>query len=349
MRKKFIISLLFLLTLSLINTTSFVYADKIDSNKQSGGYTVEGVPNDHQIDPSLGYFYLEESPGEKDSLKIRLINSSNQDKVLEVKVTDANTNINGDIDYTGQLKNDSSLKVPLTSIIHDYKKEVVVSKHSSKEVTLNLQMPQYKLEGIVLGGVVVSEKEEKQEKHTGLSLGNTYSYTIGIVLTNDKKTLMNKNVSLKLQKVDVILFDGRKIVQADLLNPNPYIFSQVTISGEIINQKNNKVVNTRKIEKVKIAPYSIFPFQFDWNKEELKPGKYLFKGVAQTKDKTWNFRKEFEIKEETAKKINNASVFKVRVPFWTRITCFLLAILSLTNFIVLIIRTKRLGGRRDEK
>ncbi|MGH1756469.1 DUF916 and DUF3324 domain-containing protein [Enterococcus hirae] len=333
----------------LINLSSTVLAENVSNDEQAGGYTIEGIPNSNQIDPDSGYFYLHESPGSKDNIKIKLTNSSEQDKTLMVKVTDANTNINGIVDYTGQLKNHSLLKVPLTSIVHATQKEVVVPKNSSVETTLNVTMPKEPVEGIILGGVVVSEKQEDNEKNKGLSVGNTYSYTIGIALTNHAETPIKKNVSVELEKVGPTLFDGRKIIQADILNPNPYVFSQAEVTGDITYLKDNKVVKSKKMENVSIAPYSFFPFQFDWNKDELKPGKYLFKGAVKTKEKTWEFEKEFEIKEDQAKKINTESVFKLQIPTWLSISCILLVVLSIVNIILLIIRRLKYSGRKHHE
>ncbi|TGY23701.1 DUF916 domain-containing protein, partial [Enterococcus hirae] len=68
--------------------TSLVFAENVSSNEQPGGYTIEGIPNEHQIDPTSGYFYLDEGPGSKDGIKVKLTNSSGQDKTLLVKITD---------------------------------------------------------------------------------------------------------------------------------------------------------------------------------------------------------------------------------------------------------------------
>ena len=103
------------------------------------------------------------------------------------------------------------------------------------------------------------------------------------------------------------------------------------------------------MENVSIAPYSSFPFQFDWNKEELKPGKYLFKGTVKTKEKTWKFEKEFEIKEDQAKKINKESVFKLQIPTWLNISCILLLILLIVNIILLLIRRSKYSGRKPHE
>lgn len=72
---------------------------------------------------------------------------------------DGNTNSNGIVDYTGSLKNNKALKVPLTSIVKPEQKEVIVPKNGSIETNLNVNMPNKKFSGVILGGVIVSEKK----------------------------------------------------------------------------------------------------------------------------------------------------------------------------------------------
>jgi len=341
--KKYLKIVSLIITLLFCISNSSVFAE--ENNNEMGGYTIEGIPNQNQIDPSVGYFYLHENPGSKDELKVKLTNSSSKDKTLEVKVTDANTNINGIIDYTGQIKNNKLLKLPLTSVVKASEEEVIVPKNSSIETSLMINMPDKHFDGVIVGGIVVSEKKEDQKQNNNLSVGNTYSYTIGVVLTNEDKINLKKNVSVELENVGPILFDGRKIVQADILNPNPYIFSEAAVSGQILYLKNNKIISTQKKENISIAPYSSYPFQFDWNKKDLEPGKYLFTGEVKTKEKTWKLEKEFEITESKAKKINKESVFKVQVPSWLKLSCLLLAILSIVNVLSLLFRViKRKKG-----
>lgn len=318
-----------------------VSAEETQKAEQMGGYTIEGLPNPHQIDPALGYFYLEEAPDAQDELKIKLMNSSAQDKTLLVKVTDANTNLNGVIDYTGQLKNNPLLKTPLTALVQATQKEVVVPKHGEVETTLKLKMPHEAFEGIILGGVVVSEKEVASQKKNEFSISNVYSYTIGIALTNHAETPIKKNVSVELSKIAPLLYDGKKIVQADILNPHPYIFSDAEVSGEVIDLKNHQTLKKGALSNVSIAPYSALPFQLDWKKDELKPGKYLFKGYAKTKENTWHFEKEFEIKSDQAKNINQKSVFKIKIPQWLKIGSILFLVLSVINIVWLLMRKYR--------
>lgn len=338
MRKslKFFTLAFFLVT--LIGSLPVNAEENLDENM--GGYTVEGVPNNHQVDDNSGYFYLKEAPSEKDKIKLKLINSSAQDKVLTIDVTNANTNSNGLLDYTGINKDHSSLQCSLTSILKPDQKEVTIPKNSTVETSLSINMPSNKQKGIIVGGIVISEKQDRQDTNKELSIGNTYSYTLGVVLTNESLDTIYKNISVELESVKPVLFDGRKIVQANILNPNPYIFSQAKISGKITKKSSKKIIKEESKNNVSIAPYSIFPFQLDWEKEDLKPGKYVFRGIVETKDNQWEFEKEFEITAEKAKEINNESVFKVQIPAWLTYTALITSIVTIGGTVWLVVRKR---------
>lgn len=325
-----------ILFLSLLIGNSLVYAEDRE-NSYMGGYTIEGVPNVHQIDKNASYFFLGEEPGVRDQIKIKLINNSTDKKTLKVKVTNANTNINGIIDYTGTIADHKELKIPLTTIVKPQENEIKVGPKSEVEAILDIQMPKEKQEGIILGGVVVSEKQDETKQENNVSVENIYSYTLGILLTNNKEVKMNQNKSVELEKVEAVLSDGKKIVQANILNPNPYIFGEASVSGKILNEEETQTIQESKKESVKIAPYSIFPFQFDWKKEELKPGNYVFEGKVKTEDNEWSFKRKFKITETEAKKINKESVFKIQIPDWLEYSAFVSIIVTFLGTIWLII------------
>ncbi|MGL9870196.1 hypothetical protein IGJ11_002659 [Enterococcus sp. DIV0691] len=315
MLKKKLSRCLLLLTIVFSFTQSNIVLAEDKVNETVGGFSIEGIPNSNQLDKNSSYFYLKEEPNTTDKLTIKLNNSSNKDKVLDIKVVDANTNSNGIIDYTGSLKNNKALKLPLTSMVKPKEKEVTVPKNSSVETKLTVSMPAEKFSGVVLGGVVVSEKKDKEKLKEG-TVGNEYSYTIGIVLTNENKVELFKNISVELEKVGPVLSAGKKVVQADILNPNPYVFSKAEVTGTVYEEGSSTKLKESTMQNVSIAPYSTLPFQLDWQKEDLKPGNYVFKCSVKTAENTWNFEKKFEIKNNEAKEINTESVFKVILPNW---------------------------------
>ncbi|ENZ5599886.1 DUF916 and DUF3324 domain-containing protein [Enterococcus hirae] len=316
---------------------------KVQADEIMGGYTIECIPNVHQIDTSLGYFYLCEQPGAQDHLGIKLINSSNQEKRLTVKVTNANTNANGLLDYTGTIKDNKDLKLPLTSIVKATQSEVTVPAKSEVDTSFTVKLPKEKFTGVVVGGIVVSEKAEKTPKaqKKEVSIENTYNYTLGVVLTNNAKTKMKQPISVSLEKVAPILSDGRKIIQADILNPNSYIFDQATVAGEILEKSTDKVIKKQQRTNVNIAPHSVYPFQFDWKKDELKAGDYIFTGSVKAGGKEWLFSKEFTINPTTAQDINERSLYHVVVPQWLQISWIILFLVNVAGISYLIIRYKK--------
>ena len=315
--------------------------------KEMGGYTIEGVPNSNQLDPNLGYFYLHEEVGSSDTVKVKLINTSSKEKTLRVKVTNAATNSNGLIDYTGNFAEHSSLKYPLTSIAEVTQEEVVVPQESEVETEIKLTMPKERLSGVVIGGIVVSEKTTENQTNGQISLENTYSYTLGLVVTNELKVDMNKHLSIELETVQAKLDAGRKIIEASFLNPNPYIFSDAKVQGTIVSKKNNRVIKQLTKESINIAPYSVYPFQFDWQKEDLTPGTYLFKGIVTAEDKKWTLEKEFSISNNQAKTINHESVYKITIPSWLRYATYGTVSFSVLGTFYLILR-KRGKGRKEK-
>lgn len=324
----------------IIFLAAFLSPTIVNAEKLAAGFTIEGIPNDNQVDKNVGYFYLNEAAEAVDDVKIKLKNNSDEDKILLVKVVDANTNVNGLVDYTGKLKNHSSLKTPLTSIAKASEQEVKVPKNSEVETTIKISMPKIAFEGVIVGGVVVSEKKDDSTEKS-LSIDNTYSYTIAIVLTNINAVPIKNNVSLELDSIGTKLFDGKKVVQANILNKNPYIFEDATISGTIYEKESKKEVVKNRKDNVKIAPYSAFPFQFDWEKDTLKPGKYSFIGEATSDDKKWTFKRDFEVTGQEAKKLNEETVFKVYIPNWLHLGASIIAVVALLGTIGLIIRNRR--------
>lgn len=335
----------FIFTISLLSSGIIAFANNESPKGGLGGYSIEGLPNSHQIDKNAGYFHLYEKPSEEDQIKVKLINDSEEDKHLLIKVVDGNTNINGDIDYTGTLKNHPELTQPLTSILKVERPEVTVPKHSAVESTLKLKMPARSFTGIILGGIVVSEVQNNTS-HSSI-LTNTYSYTLGCVLTNVKTNEMKKNISVSLDKVGAKLFDGKKVVEADILNDNPFIFSKGRVSGTIKEKNSGKVIKKVSKDDVSIAPYSAFPLQFDWKKSDLESGKYIFNGTVKDDKQSWKFEREFIIAADQAKRINKKSAIHVFIPLWLKVMVGVSCALAILMNTIISVRIHKLRKRVD--
>ncbi|MDT2600973.1 DUF916 and DUF3324 domain-containing protein [Enterococcus hulanensis] len=338
LKKRILVSCL--LSIGLFGLVEHSYATESDFSS----FSVEGIPNEKQLDPDAGYFYLREEPGSQDKLKLKIQNNSSEKKTFTIKVTDANTNSNGLIDYTGQLPNASELALPLTSVINPKQQEVTVSKNSIAEANIDISMPKEPQPGVLMGGIVVSEKKDNENESKTISIGNTYSYTLGVLLTNENDKIFNKNISVQLKNVEAKLSNGRKIIQGAVLNNNPYVFGTATMTGKVVEERSTKIVKEKKQNDINIAPYSVFPFQIDYKKDELRAGNYVFEGNIKTKEKTWHFSKKFVITEKEAQDINNKSVFRLHIPSWLIYSSYILAILNLLLLILIFL----IWGKKHE-
>ncbi|EME8099761.1 DUF916 and DUF3324 domain-containing protein [Enterococcus faecium] len=333
-------SLLFILMILAFLTPLTTHAE---TSGDFTSFTVEGIPNEHQIDGNLGYFFLKEDPGNKDKIGVKVINEGNTTQKVSIKITDANTNTNGIIDYSGKVKNSKYLTMPLSKYVKAPDSEVEVPAHSTKDVWLDLTMPDNKFKGVIIGSVNILDSQDNKEQE-GLTLANRYGYTLGIVLANEK-TDLNKSVSVELDDVQAKLFDGHKVVQADIVNKNPYIFKADEVNAQVSKYQSDKVINKVEKRDVSIAPYQIYPLQLDWGKRNLSPGKYVLKCEVKYKDDTWKFEKIFEIKENKAKEINQKSVIKVQIPSWLIYLIIALIIINVGITIYITVRRRK----QDEK
>lgn len=291
------------------------------------GFTIEGVPNKHQLSSAKkdGYFYLYEKP-------------------------DANTNKNGVIDYSGDIKNSKYLKNQLTSLVSWTSKTYTLNPNEVRTISIPFKMPDHEYNGVIAGGINVYEDDDNnQGNQPQLSMKNKYGYTIGLVLTNHDQKDAEKNVSIQLDAIKPKLDYGRKVVEADIANPNPYIFNTDSVSGSITSLKDNKVIVKNKIDHVRIAPQQVFPFQFDFKKQNMEPGEYLMKIDVKTQEKTWHFERKFEIKGGTAKDLNKKSVFKVYIPKWLNYLIIIVLVLSILLTIYLIVRKVRRNGEKTQE
>ena len=307
-----------------------------------GAYTIAMVPNKNQLVSNQGYYFLHEQPNASDIIKVKIINNSNEDEKINIKVVDANTNKNGIIDYTGTISNLPLLKHPLTSMVTAETPTIIVPKNSEKIIKLKIKMPTQRLDGVTVGAVVVTQ-EPKKEKASQLTIQNLYNYSLGIVLSNQTDATLYKNKSVELYKVRPTLSNGHKVVQADICNPNPYIFHEADIIGKVY--KDKKLIVQNEKNNVSIAPYSIFPFELDWKKRELTSGQYTLKVDVLTKERNWHFERNFIIKNAEAKKINKGAAIKIFIPRYVKILGMLLLVITILGTVYVVIRYTR----RDQK
>lgn len=307
------------------------------------GYSVQSIQSDKQVKASLkqSYFDLKLDAKEKETISVKIFNSS--DKALKIRnaVYTASTNDNGQLEYAKELakKNiDKSMKYPLASLTKlDSGSVVTVPAKGSKIVKATITMPKDSFNGVLLGSwyfekVDNSTKETNNKK--GISISNAYSYAIGIKILEKKTVEPNMN----LLSVKAGMRNYRKGVFPVFQNDKAVIIPKLTIKSEIMKKGSTNVLENTTLKNLSMAPNSNFKFPMLYDKGQLEAGDYTLKAVATSGKNTWKFNKNFTITNDDASKYNKDAIGdpqKATNPLWYVALGLGLAILVILIFFLI--------------
>ncbi|EUJ30295.1 hypothetical protein MFLO_10748 [Listeria floridensis FSL S10-1187] len=139
-------------------------------------FAVQAIIPSNQVDKTQTYFDLRMKPGQKQDIEVELRNDTKRAVTIEIQANRSITNDNGVVEYNNSTKKkDPSLKVDFNEIAK-VQKEATLKPGTSQRVKVHLKMPQEKFDGIVLGGLYFTEKDEaknddkKKQKKVRLSI-----------------------------------------------------------------------------------------------------------------------------------------------------------------------------------
>ena len=348
-RCKRLFTFFLILEFLFFSTISFATEDRdVSETEKRAGFTVQPVLPENQINSEVSYFHLPIQRGENQVVSVKLMNNTDKEERYRVQVVPAATNKNGMITYNEIDKSvDSSMEISIKEIVKPKESEITVPAYGTVEAALEIVPPAEKFSGILLGGIYITPpSKENTDKSQGVSVTNTYGYSIGIVLTEDPATPIFGETDLHLLNVSPEIDYGSKIVEAVIQNPYPEAMEQLTVEGRIVQKGKDKTIINNTLKDVRIAPNSVFPFQLDWGMNQVTPGDYTFKGAIKGKDKDWTFEKNFTISGKAAEKMNKQTTFKIFIPDWWLSAFYLIGVLTCVVLLLLILRIIQ---RRKEK
>ncbi|MGG5302749.1 hypothetical protein IGK38_000362 [Enterococcus pernyi] len=317
--KKFVLVLMFFFL-----TLGFEQLVLADSND----FSVVPVLPENQNPDVLSYFDLTVTPNQKQTLKIRIKNNSNESTKYNLYVNTATTNQNGIIDYSiTDFEKDESLKLSLKDCLTLKEQYVDVPANSEKEVSLELSIPEITFEGIALGGITVEPTIEEGSE----GINNVFTRTLAIQLAETTKDIVPK-----LEGGEVIISQEnlRNNVNFELRNITPTIISNVKAEISIKNEEKKTPILEQTKDQLSFSPNSKFSLMTEWNKQ-FNPGKYTYNiDLTDLKGNKWSFSKNFKIKVEVAEKLNKTSVYK-KEKFIEKYFIYIVTILTIL-FIVLL-------------
>ncbi|WP_317946586.1 DUF916 and DUF3324 domain-containing protein [Carnobacterium maltaromaticum] len=267
----------------------------------SNDFSVIPVLEENQNPDVPSYFDLTVTPNQKQTLKIKIKNNSNESVKYKLYVNTATTNQNGIIDYSiTDFEKDETLKLSLKDCLTLKEQHVDVPANSEKEVFLELSIPETPFEGIALGGITVEPTIEEESE----GVNNVFTRTLAIQLTETAK-----EIAPKLEGGEVIVSQEnlRNNVKFELRNITPIIISKVNAEIAITKKGNKNTLLKQTKDQLSFAPNSKFSLMTEWGKQ-FDPGKYTYSiKLTDGKGNKWSFSKNFEIKAEIAEKLNETS------------------------------------------
>ncbi|MBO0452026.1 DUF916 and DUF3324 domain-containing protein [Candidatus Enterococcus murrayae] len=322
---------------------------EITENEKRAGFTVQAVLPENQINDRIGYYHLLVQPNGRQTVDVKIFNTSEKKQTYKVEVINAATNRNGLITYDERDKKpDASMKLPITEVAKPKNKEVSVDAYSEGKAEIELNVPAEPFSGIVLGGIRISLKPEKEEEsENGMSVKNTYGYAIGMILTENKETPIYGETELKLTELKPEIDYGSKVLEARIQNPHPEALQELEAEGKITKKGSSKTIAKNTLKNIKIAPNSIFPFQIDWGMQEVAAGDYTFTGKVKGETTSWAFSKDFTITRALAKKMNKQTAFRVFIPEWWTNTFY--GFVLVTVLLVLFLGYRLIKRKKKEE
>ncbi|AKS68170.1 hypothetical protein RN70_00710 [Staphylococcus schleiferi] len=301
-------------------------------------FSVRAILPDNQVDKNVSYFNIEMAKGDTQDLPVELYNSSSNPVHLVIDRHFAATNSNGIITYDGSIKkHDASMKYPFEKISSIAQKEVTLSPGQTTTIHIKVQAPQKAFDGTILGGIYIKQKQDQQGANQGVQIQNQYAYAIAVQI-QEKDNNTKVKPDLKLNDVKATTIDKRTGAQTDFINPTATIIKNLKFKGTIYKQGSDKALYERQVNDFDVAPNNRFHFPIMFDNQEIKPGKYTFKGNAQNKDHRWTFEKDFTVTDKDAKKANDDAIeLDKGISIWW----FIIPIALLIAIIVFILYLRR--------
>lgn len=221
-----------------LSKTSVTFAETT-----AGGFSVGTVFSEHQTDKSNVFFDIRWTPGATDTFGVRITNSSDQDQAYIIKTGKARTTATGTIDYANGNKEVEAKKYKFASLLK-IAQEGQVPAHASAVVQGTVAFPNEAYNGILLGGINVSEKKVAGAENSA-TVSNVISYTVPLVLRGNNDVRPPAKVDFQVLAVKRLSATAYA-VNTKIINVEPTLLNDATFTAEVKNAAG-KVVTTQKI------------------------------------------------------------------------------------------------------
>lgn len=298
-------SSLFVLILFLVFIPWTGYSACADSMR----FVVSPEIPENQKDRNKTYFDLKMKPDQKQTLKVKLTNLTDESLEIEMHTTTAITNDNGVVDYSQtDLKDfDDSLMFPFSKIATPRQTSITLPAKETDIVLIDLHMPKQSYDGLILGGLHFSEKEKSKgnSDSSSVQIQNLFAYVIGVSLRETETEVLP---NLTLNEIQPSQVNYRNVIKANLQNNQAAVIKKLTVEAKIFMENGTEVLYKGKKEDMRMAPNSNFNYGISLNNKAFKAGTYRLEIDAKADGETYRWIDYFTINAKDAKKLNDQAV-----------------------------------------
>ncbi|MGM7317265.1 DUF916 domain-containing protein, partial [Enterococcus casseliflavus] len=172
-----------------------------------------------QVDESKGYYELLLAPDQKETLQLKVGNSSSEPINVQVTPHTAYTNTLGNVEYGKDAKEADPTLVHSLDELMTPSEVITLAGKETKVIDIPLQMPKDAFEGYLAGGLRIAEIKDEEESETpegeGVAIKNEFAHVIGVVVSNT-----GDSVHPELELLDVFAdqLNYRNVISATLQN-----------------------------------------------------------------------------------------------------------------------------------
>lgn len=316
----------------------------ISARAAAPSFNVQAILPESQTKKDISYFDLVLEPNQVETLEIEVENSSTQPMELTISANTAITNRNGVIDYgVADREPDSSLKISFSEIALIKDDTIKLEAQESKRIPIVVTLPDTPFNGIILGGISVSEKLNEEPKTDQVT--NRFSYTLAVVIAQNETELGSE---LKLRDVQVEQRNRRNVIVASVQNPIAKIMNHVEIKAKVFKGNQTDPLYYSTQSEMRMAPNSTLDFGIATNDQRLKAGKYRLEMNVVSGEEQWDFEKSFEIKDQQARDLNETAVNLASDSTTLFLWIALGSMLALLGILVSVVLVKKRKGEQNE-
>lgn len=257
-------------------------------------------PSEHQIDKNQLYYDLTYQPNESDRLTVTLTNRTDKPIKLKTAFNRAITNSLGVIEYSGMNQDKSDFGPNITDYVKLSDKEIDLAANESKDIYLDIKMPDKEFEGVLAGGLYM--EQVSTEKVEG-NIKNIFSREIAVLLHNNTDEV---KPDLKITKAKATQANSRNAINVTVDNQKATYVKDVTIDYQV--EKDGKTIAKDTKKQLTLAPSSRMPYLIQMDNTEFTPGTYTVKMNISAGGQKWNASPSFKIDQAKAKDYNEKDV-----------------------------------------